>query len=226
MEKYTYALLLAGTIIVPFARSFEPRIYFRGRWKELFAAIFTMSILFIAWDIYFTAIGIWSFNHNYVTGWFVAGLPWEEWLFFIIVPYACMFIYEVLRYFFPGIKFPRLAQAIALILAVLMLALAVVNSDKTYTVVVFALTATLLLLATIWPVSRNWLSHFFLTYLVTLIPFGMVNGVLTGMPVVEYNDAQNLGIRIMQIPVEDFAYLMSMMIMVTMIYEKLRAKAA
>lgn len=224
MEKYTYALLLAGTIIGPLAWSFESRIYFRGRWKELFIAVFSMGVLFIAWDIYFTALGIWSFNHDYVTGWFIAGLPWEEWLFFIIVPYACMFIYEVIRYYFPRFNYPGHAKAMALILAVIMIVLAVIFSEKTYTLVVALITAVLLMLASLMPTAKKWLSHFFLAYLVMLIPFAIVNGVLTGMPVVEYNDYQNLGIRIMRIPLEDTAYLMSMMIMVTMIYEKLRGK--
>ena len=47
-------------------------------------------------------------------------------------------------------------------------------------------------------------------YLVTLIPFFIVNGLLTGIafdePVVFYNNAENLSLRAFTIPVEDFIY--------------------
>ena len=60
-----------------------------------------MMCLFIPWDIYFTAKGVWDFNPNFIIDVKFLYLPIEEWLFFIIVPYACVFIYEVLNYFFP-----------------------------------------------------------------------------------------------------------------------------
>ena len=58
-----------------------------------------MMLLFIPWDIWFTDIGVWWFRDDYITGWKIFLLPIEEWLFFIVVPYACIFIYEVLIYF-------------------------------------------------------------------------------------------------------------------------------
>jgi len=70
---------------------------------------------------------------------------------------------------------------------------------------------------------KTWLSHFYLTYAVILIPFLLINGALTGMftpqPVVSYNDLHNLGVRIFTIPVEDSVYLLGVMFIVQMIYE-------
>lgn len=71
---------------------------------------------------------------------------------------------------------------------------------------------------------KTWLSHYYITYLVTLVPFFIVNGVLTSLPVVSYNNAENFGIRLFSIPVEDTAYLMGMMLIVFMVYEKLKAR--
>ena len=69
----------------------------------------------------------------------------------------------------------------------------------------------------VYKYNPQLLQHFFLTFLVMLIPFFIVNGVLTGSwidnQVVWYNDAENLGIRMGTIPVEDSIYAYSMILM-------------
>ena len=52
-----------------------------------------------------------------------------------------------------------------------------------------------------------------------------VNGVLTAMPVVIYNNAENLGIRAYTIPVEDFIYSFIMLGMNVGLYEFIREKS-
>ena len=93
--------------------------------------------------------------------------------------------------------------------------LALANYDKWYTLVNFSLAIPLTWL--VYKYNPQLLQHFFLTFLVMLIPFFIVNGVLTGSwidnQVVWYNDAENLGIRMGTIPVEDSIYAYSMILM-------------
>ena len=65
---------------------------------------------------------------------------------------------------------------------------------------------------------------FLVSYGICLVPFLIVNGFLTAMPVVQYNDAENLGIRIYTIPFEDSVYGMLLVLMNVLLYEKLKNK--
>ncbi|TAE52960.1 MAG: lycopene cyclase domain-containing protein, partial [Bacteroidetes bacterium] len=70
----------------------------------------------------------------------------------------------------------------------------------------------------------SWWGRFFLAWMVCLIPFFIVNGVLTSLPVVWYNNAQNLGIRLGTIPIEDSMYLMLMLSLIMLVYEPLKKR--
>lgn len=226
MQHWTYALLLAGSILIPLIRSFEPRVHFVAYWKALFLGIIFMMLVFIPWDVAFTRNDVWGFSHEYVTGIYLLGLPLEEWLFFVVIPYCVVFSYEVIRYFFPRICFPRIAFFTFLFLGVGLIAVGLLFNGRLYTMIVTLLTGLLMLLQLILKSHRRWLSHFLITWLITLLPFFIVNGVLTALPVVWYENTENLGIRLGTVPVEDSAYFMSMMLLVMMVYEPMKKKTS
>ena len=66
---------------------------------------------------------------------------------------------------------------------------------------------------------------FLVSYAICLIPFLIVNGFLTAIPVVQYNDAENLGIRIYTIPFEDVFYGMLLILMNIVFYEKIKSRS-
>ena len=65
---------------------------------------------------------------------------------------------------------------------------------------------------------------FLVSYLIVLIPFLIVNGFLTAIPVVLYDDMENLGIRIYTIPFEDMFYGMLLVMMNVAGFERMRNK--
>ncbi len=221
MAIYTYLMLNLFTVSVPLARSFEPRIAYYKQWKHLFTAIGITGAFFLVWDFFFTKWGIWSFNHNYVIGWDIAGMPLEEWLFFLAIPFACVFIYEVLKYFFPLKGMEKPARIFTLVLSIFLLILGLLNLDKLYTSTTFISTSIWLLSQFLWS-KKSYFSHFYLSYFIALLPFFMVNGVLTSLPVVSYNDLENLGIRLFTIPIEDTVYMLLLLMMNVGIYEHLK----
>jgi lycopene cyclase domain-containing protein len=113
--KYTYLLLNFFTILVPFFRSFEPKLHFYKKWKFYFPALVIAAIFFLVWDYFKTKHGIWSFKEDYILGLKLGGLPLEEYLFFITVPYACTFIYETVSHFISKQLFPSWTRVVCII---------------------------------------------------------------------------------------------------------------
>ena len=63
--------------------------------------------------------------------------------------------------------------------------------------------------------SRNFWVALGLTY----VPFMIANGVLTGLPIVLYDNAQNVAIRAGSIPVEDFFFSFSMLALAVLVQD-------
>jgi len=224
---YTYFLILAASLAGPLALSFDKKVAFYKKWKYVFPAIILPALFYIAWDIYFTSKGVWYFNEQFITGIKIANLPLEEVLFFFLVPYCCVFIYECIRCYFPRLKDKKGADTILKTLAVLLLITAVVFFHRYYTAWTFMFLFVFILLVYAF---RNYFKSFdavsFLcSYIIMLIPFLIVNGFLTAIPVVLYNDTENLGIRIYTIPFEDIFYGMLLIMLVVWQYERLLKRA-
>ena len=209
-SHYTYLLLNLLSVIFPLLLSFDKKVAFYKSWKYLFPAILISATFFIIWDIVFTAQGVWSFNPKYVLGINVFNLPIEEILFFICVPYACIFIYEVLNVYVKRSIF-GCGQRTSIVLCVILLVLCIGYYDRLYTLVNAGICLLLLAFAAFVYKFEN-LGRFNLAYLVSLIPFLICNGILTALPVVIYNNNENCGFRIYTIPVEDLFYCMSMLL--------------
>jgi len=224
LSHFTYLGLMLFTFIFPFALSFDKKVHFWKRWAYLFPSIVLTAVVFLIWDIRFTEGGIWSFNHEYTLGIYLKGLPLEEWLFFLVVPYASVFIYDVLKAYYSKFNIANYLVAASLVLIVFFTMLAFFNTSKLYTFGNFLFTAIFLAYVVFRNRFKQHLSHFYLSYLVTLIPFLLVNGILTYLPVVEYNQMHILNVRVFSIPFEDFAYFFLLQLMNTSIYEMLQGR--
>lgn len=223
---YLYLGLMIFSMAYPIAQSFGWRLQYYQKWKYLFPAILLMCSVFIPWDIWFTSRGIWWFNDRYISGVRILHLPVEEWLFFLVVPFACVFIYEVLNYYVRKDFLKPVANPLFSALILCLIILSVRYSDRLYPFVTFTLTAGLLALTIFF--NPAWKGRFLLMYLVSWLPFLLVNGVLTGNftegAVVNYNAQEFIGIRITTIPVEDSVYSLAMLLMVIATYETLQNK--
>jgi len=222
--NFTYFIILILSLSAPLALSFDKKVQYYKSLKYILPAILLTASIFWVWDIRFTANGIWSFNPKYTLGFNLAGMPIEEWLFFIVIPYCCVFIYEVLKFYLPTINNEKAFLGFSLLLVVGFSLISYFFRHQAYTFLTFLLSAVYLGYTLFRNRFKMHLPKFYLAYLVSIIPFLIVNGILTSLPVVEYNAAHILNIRIIHIPVEDFSYLFLMFLMVTTIYETLKSR--
>lgn len=229
MKQYLYLSLDVLTILFPFLFSFYPKANFSKKWKYLWIAILIPAIIFLVWDEWFTRLSVWGFNPEYLTGIHLQSLPIEEVLFFICIPYACVFTYEALNYLVAKDYFAPAQQKISIVLIAASIIMAALNTDKWYTVTTFAgLAVYVTMLEFVF--QAKFLSRFYFAYVYVLIPFFIVNGILTGSfiegEVVWYNNAENLGIRMGTIPVEDTFYGMLLLLMNVSLFEWLQQRKA
>jgi len=222
---YTYLLINLLSISIPFIAGFDKRLKFHRKWKYLFPAIFLTMLVFIPWDVWFTDMGVWGFNKRYLTGIEIINLPIEEWMFFIFIPYACVFTYEALNVLLRKNYFHNYVKSINFILISFFLVLGLIYINHWYTAVTFLSTSAFIALQQFF-IKGKYLGRFYFSFLIILIPFLLVNGILTGSfideQVVWYNNSENLGLRIFTIPVEDSVYALLMLMMNVTFYESLK----
>jgi lycopene cyclase domain-containing protein len=215
---YTYLLIDIIIIFFPLIFSFERKLKFYRNFKQLLFSIVVVGIPMIVWDYFANLNGIWSFSITYITGIRILGLPIEELLFFIVVPYSMIFLWETFNFY---IKFKHIhfSKNIFASLAALSFILSLINFNQNYTFTIF------LYLTIIFVVSFFLQFNLFnsittvIFFLLSFIPFLVVNYFLTSLPIVTYNPNEFSDIRITTIPLEDFFYSFLIVYAYILVYE-------
>lgn len=228
MSQYLYLILNIGSLSIPLLYSiFEKKFHFIKYFKAAFKSILLVAIPFIIWDAIFTVNGVWGFNSDYYLGIKIFEMPIEEWLFFFCIPYACLFTHEVLKYLAPQFKLSKAVTIIVVFLLIVITGILLIyNFGRLYTTVNFIFFLLLIFFGLKNHIKT--LQEYLPSFLVILIPFFIVNGILTGSfidaPVVWYNNSENIGFRIATIPFEDVFYAFNLLFSIQLIFNYLKKK--
>ncbi len=220
-----YLIILIFSLAGPLALSFEKNLRLYTRWKYLLPAILITMVVFVIWDVIFTHLGYWFFNPIYNSGIYIYKLPLEEYLFFIVIPYACAFSFYAVQFHFPKFRLnDQWTKVLTLLLVVVSVMMSFLYRELAYTFVVFLVLPAILLLSYFF--AKEVVQYYLAIYPILLIPFFVINGILTGtgieQAVFDYNPQAILGIRIFSIPIEDMFYNFSLLLsplMLTHIFE-------
>ncbi|NCB01471.1 MAG: lycopene cyclase domain-containing protein [Spirochaetia bacterium] len=210
---FTYVLLTIAVFIAPLALSFDKKVAFYTYWKPLIISMIPVSAIYIIWDVIVTDLGHWWFSDQYSGVVTILGLPLGEWLFFFVVPYACIFIYEVVRAYFPYKRSNNKKAIRTIAYAVILggIILFFVFAHKGYSRLAMISISVYVILTLILAPHLFSEIHTLWYFLLSLVAFLIVNSVLTGLPIVLYSPEAIWGIRIFTIPLEDAFYNTSML---------------
>ncbi|MCH2033082.1 MAG: lycopene cyclase domain-containing protein [Tenacibaculum sp.] len=224
---YLYLFLNLGSLSIPLLYSFEKNMRFIKHWKAVLLSLTIVATVFLVWDAIFTQNRVWGFNPDYHLPYLLFGMPIEEWMFFFCIPYASIFIHYSLEYFKPNFLIPKdITRAITVTVISTLIPILFFNWGKAYTTVNYSFLIVLLVISLFY--GLEYLRRFYIAFLIILIPFFIVNGILTGTgleePVVWYNNDENLGIRLLTIPIEDIGYAFTMLFGNVFLIEKFKKK--
>ena len=208
MKQFTYLLINLVVFLPVFLLSFDQKVGFWKKRRAAFAAIGAVAIPFLVWDVWFTAAKYWGFNTSYLGGLSIYNLPLEEILFFLTVPDASLFVFQVVQDYFPNEKIEKIGRPFIVVVGLVIFVGLLFGKGRMYPTLTGGLLFPSLLFA-FWKNPR-WLGHFALAWILLIIPFLLINGILTGSliekEVVWYHADHIIGFRIFTIPIEDLFY--------------------
>ena len=219
--KFEYLLFNLIVTTGPIVFQLNHQIKHISKWRLKLITNGIVMIPYIIWDALVTG-SHWWFNETYTLDFRLFGLPIEEWLFFVTVPFGCLLVWETL----PDAKLSRQLRSLRYIRRVLYAAMPVgiwvFSTGKQYTGLVLCCFGVVGLADTFLGTDLLLQSK---TYAYLAIVSGLIlvfNGYLTARPVVLYGEAYQMGYRILTIPIEDFGYGFTLMLLNAMLYEKFR----
>lgn len=221
--NFEYLIFNLAVLSGPLAMSFNTNFNYYKKWPYVFTSIAVVMVPFIIWDA-LAANSHWWFNDAYTLSLRIAGLPLGEWFFFITVPFACIFTWESIRHHAKNDVNERLRLIPILMIMAIPAGAFIFGSGKEYTGLVLIFLGITALLDL---VMNTNLFHQKITYIFLAILAGFTlifNGYLTARPVVLYDSQYQLDFRVLTIPIEDFGYGFSLMLLCLIIYEKLRSR--
>ncbi|HLG31913.1 MAG TPA: lycopene cyclase domain-containing protein [Ignavibacteriaceae bacterium] len=221
--NFEYLIFNAVVISGPAFFGSQKCCYIWDRWKQILIAVAIPAIPFLLWDVLVTGTH-WNFNPDFVSEIKIINLPIEEILFFITVPFACLFTWEMIirkaKEKIINLKWLRILLHFSLLAGIYFFS---VGKQYTGLTLCFIFLANLVdqLLKTNLLFDRRFYFYLLLIAIFTLI----FNGYLTWRPVVTYGVEYQLDFRIITIPVEDFFYGISLLFMNTSFYMYLLGKS-
>jgi lycopene cyclase domain-containing protein len=206
MIRHTYSLIAVAVLVGPLAFSFEPNVHLWTHWPAMFAALALTGALYLFWGVLVVQRGDWVFNPKFTGRFRLFGLPAGEYLLFLATPYACLFLFEVMRNYTADRRWFIVDSAILFLPILALVGTAAVFWRRRYTFLALLSSAAFLaVLAMAFPQLAGQ-SRFWIWFALCFAAFLVVGGAATALPVIGYNPRAILGLRVGPIPIENFFY--------------------
>ena len=220
-----YLVIDLFVLIGPMLMSILGPVKFIKNYRSFIPAIITVAVPFIFWDMIVTGKD-WYFNPKYVLPIRIVDLPVEEILFFLVVPFAILFVYEYISQYVPFKRFNKKTVFVFELLLLIASIIFTLLSLKFQYLTLALISVIIFLLIDLASGSYLFSERNYWIYMgFGVISFLIVNYLLTSIPVVEYFTKTILTTsywngRITTIPLEDFIYNFSLLSLYLYFYRK------
>lgn len=222
--NYTYLLIDLGLLLVPVLLFSIRQLNFTDNSKFIILAVLINIFTFSVPTEFLTQLKVIVFNPPYLTGMTLWQLPIEELLLLFLLPLSGLAIYLFLNMRFPDQKLEKYSLAVSHFLLGICIAMLYFGHRKFYTLFTFSI-LTMFLVYVEYVNKIRFMYRFYRAYLVSLIPFYLVYGILTALPVVQYNHLETLDFNLCYIPFESHFYFMAMLLLSVYLFELFKSKA-
>jgi lycopene cyclase domain-containing protein len=221
-QNYWYSLVLLVMAVITMFLFVKKTIVFFTELKYMIPAILFSGAIFILFNYRLLETGIISFNSSFLAGKYLFKLPVEEWLFLLIISFFSFSVYILISVLFPNFERPNLFLVISVVLLLGFGFGAWHFRQKLIPFFIFFLLTIYFGYTLIRNRFKMHLTKFYISYAIAVIPFFLIKGLLHSLPVIFFNSDYTLGIRLLNVPVEEFAYFFLLMLINITIFEYLR----
>jgi len=202
-KNFVTLILILAVAFIPLLFGSRNKVRIFPKLKYFIPAIIFSGAIFLIWDNRFSQIGIWTYNPEYLSGKEILNLPWERWLYYLIISWVSLFVYEWVKIKFGELKYDNVSLAICLVLFVLFGLVAFFSRQKLYSFFTFFLLAIYFGYTIFRNRFKSHLTSFYISFLILLIPYFILSVILVKLPVISYNSQYTLQFRLLQLPLEN-----------------------
>lgn len=223
--NYTYLLINLALLFLPVLLFSIRQLNFTDNSKFIILAVLISVFAFSIPTEFMTQLKVIVFNPPYLSGMTLWQLPVEELLLLFLLPLSGIAVYLFLNHRFPDNGPEKYSLAFSNIMLGVCIAMLYFGHQKLYTLFTFSILFVFILYIE-YVNSIRFMYRFYRAFLVTLIPFYIVYGVLVNLPVLQYNSAETLNFNQFNIPFETPFYFMGMLLLSVYLFEffKLRSR--
>lgn len=214
-----YAEILLAIFLPVALISFLSPISKYRRYHPLIISIAVVAPVYIIWDQLAVIFGTWKFDSANVIGIYFFHLPIEEVSFFLVVPFSTLLIYEVISSHLKGKISGRIILTVSSVSIILLILLGVLNISRSYTSIASFFAAASIVIGLLLDRQLMERKSLWVYMAISYIPFVFFDHLMVSIPVFTYGANAIIGLRIAEIPVEEFLYVFSLLMSYVIVYD-------
>lgn len=222
ITKFSYLIINFLWLAIIIIFSLKNKIQFYKSFKYKLPAVIITSAVLILWHINFVKSNVWHNSMDYTIGKILFGLPIEEIISLVLLPLSLLLVYEYSMKIQFRFDLTKIFLALSLVLIVVFGTTSYYFRNQAYTFTSFLFSGVYLAYIIFRNRFKPHITNFYISYFLAIIPFMVYKALIFNLHIVEYNKAHIFETKIFKIPVEEFAYLFLITLMVTTIYETLK----